>query len=147
MALWYTLTVLLAPAMCCCDFRPSAPAAVVASAAEAPKPAKSAPACSHCCAEPSPPSCPEDRVTPDVSSPRPHPCPCKDAQATIRDALPLTDRPVADGLDEHFLLAGLFALSPDVVPVTPERSAAESAGGLPFPSTDQLLRVFHRLRC
>ncbi len=72
----------------------------------------------------------DDRATPDASSPRPQPCPCKDVQASIRDTLPLTDRPVADSLAEHFLLAGLFALSPDVIPVTPERSAADWAAKL-----------------
>ena len=149
MVMWYTLTVLIAPALCCCLLRPAAAEAAPVTAAVPvdPVPAESAPACPHCRAEMPAPTAPQ---TPEPQ-PADQPCPCKDATAACEVGLPAADEAVVTSPDapqspvSPFAAAwGLSASVPVVFDWVPRTSPA---GNLPFYSTDDLLRAFHLLRC
>lgn len=128
---WFTLTTLIGPGLCCCTLRAALPATESIQ-----------PRCS-CCevaadghSEKSKPDCPDQEK-----------CPCKRGQCTTESLPPSTESTkttTAIGL-QYWLDAA--TMSEPFGHGALEVTTLAHAPNRPFHSTDDLLHVFHILRC
>ena len=147
LALWYTLTVLLGPMLCCCAIRPTIVAGSTAErVAAVPEPVEK----KCCCPAEAPDPCADaaDRTPP--RDHHPDGCPCKKFERQVQDRpIPGTsgvetgspcrslDLPVAVPYSQSHLTA------PDQI----EGSGAQPDGGAARPAGRDLLTAYHILRC
>jgi hypothetical protein len=143
LAMWYALTVLLGPALCCCATRPAH--AEARPVADAPAPAKKG-----CCCCPTEAESPEAR--PEPAAPKPeHPpggCPCKkfDRQDQDRPG-PASGETSAQPRSFDLPLADPLASALTAVAGGTNRHRAELPGGPAGLFGRDLLTAYHILRC
>lgn len=146
LALWYTLTVLLGPALCCCSIRPASAATSSADhVADAPAPLKN----KCCCPADASESCPDPA---DHRPPRDHHpdgCPCKKFEKQDQDR----PGPSISGAETGFQCRSLdlpvaapFAASHHLADRI-DGNGAEFSGGAAGLAGRDLLTAYHILRC
>ena len=111
LTLWFTLTTLLGPGVCCCNFAASPP-----TQASDPKPPPAKKATKSCCHTEAPPG--EDSSQPKPEPVKPPKCPCEHAKHV--NALPVAGHDKADISTDLRLLDATFV----GIPIWPEYDLA-----------------------
>lgn len=137
LALWFAVTALLGPGVCCCSFASSLATHTALRGEPAPEPVKS------CCRQEAPPS--GDR-TPEPGAPTK--CPCEQTKHAI--ALPPGGHADADlaaqlKLRDALFVGPLFDLTSDLNAAS--SASADSSRPAARPAGRDLLAAYSRLRC
>jgi hypothetical protein len=142
LALWYTLTVLLGPMLCCCAIRTAPTTEHVAEATPVEK--------KCCCPAEAPDPCadPADRTPP--TDHHPDGCPCKKLEQQVQDRPGLIVGGTESGAKPRSLdlpIAMPFAASHLAAAEQIETGGADSRVGAAGLAGRDLLTAYHILRC
>ena len=141
LTLWYTLTVLVGPALCCCTSRALAPAPAAAQVA---KPVK------NCCGSTREHEGCDPAPAP-ARDPGPSHCPCKHQQKQDVDRLALSASPALEAVGKSRTFDAVWAdtavLPQDSELLRPNGRGLDPAGGPARVAGRTLLAAYQILRC